>query len=120
MVSSTCRNGEAKDTYSQLMELSRFPQVKEKDNPYFLDFESYESEGRVLKQAGICEIQCSIQDIKNRLPLSGPSASLISSCVQFWSKPCHVGQVNFISLHQKKTFYMNEQYMIRNMDLGLL
>ena len=65
---------------------------------------SYESEGRVLKQAGICEIQCSIQDIKNGFPLSGPNASPISSCVQFWGKSCHVGQVNFCLLHQKKTF----------------
>lgn len=77
---------------------------------------SYESEGRVLKQAGICEIQCSIQDIKNWFPLSGPNASPISSCIQFWGKSCHVGQVNFISLHQKKTFIWHD----RNMDWVLL
>jgi len=30
MVSTTCRSGEAKLAYSQLMKLSRFPQVKKK------------------------------------------------------------------------------------------
>lgn len=50
----------------------------------------------ILKQAGICEIQCSIQDLKNRIPISGPITSPFSTCVPFWGKSCHVGQVNIL------------------------
>lgn len=119
MVSSTCRNGEAKLAYTQLMKLSRFPQVK-KEKHYFYESEFslahilYKSEGSILKRAGICEIQCFVQNIKNRIPISGPIASPFSTCVPFWGKSGHVGQVNIFTYFafltetpKEKIFYMN-------------